>query len=202
MKPFIAVLVVLLLMAGGAGYYFFYYPPVLMERATRGTLQQFADAVVTQDRARVGEALQAMLTDDARIKLEIRFFTVGAQVPPMVQDFDKPEFMRFIDNILFSMTAYGYEPELETFVLSDDARAAAVTFSSRHWADGTSHYGGLSVDMRFSSTDGMCKGEVVFEGQTPRLRLADCGMTLMRVPKPGQAEKLRGEAVRDFLLKN
>lgn len=195
-----SAIVALLLIAGGV-YYFAYYPPTLMKRATRDALDQFAAAVATKDRAKIGESLQALLTDDAKVKLEVRFFTIGVQVPPMVQEFDKPGFIHFIDTVLYPMTDYFYEPKLESFESSADRQSAAVQWSSNQWADGNAYFGGAAVEMRFSSVDASCRGEAAFSEMKPRLRLADCGLTLMRVPKPGQESKLRGEALRDLLIK-
>lgn len=196
----IRVLVFFAALVAGASYYFLYHPPVVMKRATDKALMQFSEAVATKDRAKVGESLQALLTDDATIHLEVNFFSItGNPPPPMVQDFDKASFIRFIDNTLYPLTDYMYSPNLKKFALAGDKQSAAVTFTSKEWADGSNYYGGIAVNMRFSS-DTTCEGKAVFSGKQARLQQATCSMQFRAVPKPQDLEKLQNmEGMRDYL---
>jgi len=200
MRLFLPLLLALLLIAGGT-YYQFYYPPMVKKHATEHALQHFADAVATKDRAKIGEALQQWLTDTAHIRLEIGFFSLAQPEggKPATEDFDKPTFITFIDNILYSLSDYDYRAQLHDFSLSADGKIASVAFASQAWGDGMSYYGGTGINMRFSS-DSACEGEVAFDGEKPRLDKVTCKMQLRSVPKPGEAEKLQNpETLREFL---
>lgn len=189
---------------GGIFYYLNYYPPNMLKNRTQEALDAFAASVATKDRTKVTESLRALLTDDAKIQLNISFFSmVKTNVnKPVTQDFTKETFINFIDNTLYPLTDYSYTPTLETFTLADDAQTAAVTFTSKQWADGASLFGGVSVDMR-TSADATCEGQVRFTGDNTQLVQATCSMTLRTVPKPGQAHKIQSsaDAMREYLQK-
>lgn len=199
MKIFFAILAVAL---AAFGYFQFFYPPTVLKRATASQLQQFSDAVATQDRTKVTEVLGTMLTDDAKIRLEVTFLHIIQQNNTVwAQDFDKVSFTAFIDNLLYTTHDYNYIPRLANFALSEDRSQAAVTFTSKEWADGNAYYGGIAVDSRFSS-ETECEGQVRFENQMPRLSQATCKIGFRSVPKPGAADKLKNsESLRDLLLK-
>jgi hypothetical protein len=198
----IVTLLVLVALIGAGIYWQFFYPPTVLKRATQTSLTQFTEAVATKDRAQISQALEALLTEDAEVRLEVSFFSVTRQLPPVVQEFpDRDSFIRFMDNLLYTLSDYAYEPMLQEFKLSDDRAGADVSFSSKQWADGTSYYGGIAVGMRFSSTDTLCAGSVRFEGERARLAMADCKLSLMSVPKPGEAAKIQGETLKEYLLK-
>lgn len=185
-KSLIAVLVAI---AAGS-YYFFYYPPVVLKRATGDALEQFSASVATKDRAQVAEALRALLSEDAAIRLEVNFFTLPGQGrPALTERFDKRTFIAFIDNTLYPLADYEYMSHLEEFVLADDKQSAQVVFSSKEWADGNSYYGGAAIMTRFSSQT-RCEGEVTFAADAPQLTQADCVMQFRSVPKPGEAQRL------------
>ena len=198
MKKWLLLFVALLIAA--VSYYEFFYPPRVLRRAAEDALKQFAGAVASQDRAEVGKALEKFLADDARVTLEVNFFSATRQVPAMTQDFTKPSFITFIDNTLFPLTDYAYEPEIRDFSLSPDGKMAAVVFTSREWADGNNYYGGLSIATRFSS-ETTCKGEVGVAPEGILLQRVDCSMQLRSVPKPGEYQKLRQspEALQDLI---
>lgn len=184
-------------------YYFFYYPPVVMKRQAAHALESFADVVETKDRAKISQALQDLLTDDAKIRLEVHFFSITqANNPPVVQDFDKESFVSFIDNTLYPLTDFAYYPDLKKFSLAEDRQSAGVTFSSREWADGANYYGGVSVNMRFSS-DTVCEGTAAFAAESVKLRDAVCRMQFRAVPKPQDIEKMQNnaDAMREYLTK-
>jgi hypothetical protein len=200
MQKIIIFLVVLSSIAGIA-YWQFFYPPHILKNQTEAALEQFADRVATKDRTKIGEALNDLLADDAKITLGVSFFSITRQNPAVVQNFDKANFIHFIDTVLYPMTDYAYEPVLETFELADDRQSAAVMFSSKEWADGNNYYAGTQVAMRFSSIDTKCTGQVAFADKKASLREADCTLTLMMVPKPGEAEKIKGDVLKDYLMK-
>lgn len=185
----------------GWGYYHFLYPPSVLRRATEKTLEGFADSVATHDRAAIGAVLQRSLADAAKIHLEVSFFSLTqTQGKPVTQDFDKAGFIRFLDNVLYTLENYTYQPELQGFTLSKDGASADVTFTSLEWADGTSYYGGVAVGMRFTSTTD-CTGRVVFREKAPLLEQASCAVHMHAVPKPEEAVKIQQnpEALRQLL---
>ena len=199
MKRFIIIVVILAL--AGCGYYFF-YPPLVLQRQTEKAFSDFSKMLALHDRAKVGEGLQKILSSTAQIHLEVRTISLsqldgGA---PVVQDFDKPAFITFIDNILFTLTEYYYEPEVVDFVLAADKKSAAVTFTSREWGDGITYYGGTGINTRFSSNS-TCEGQVHFEGKNTLLDKASCTLRMTSVPKPEEAQKVQEnpEALRQLL---
>ncbi|MDX2074150.1 MAG: hypothetical protein SFX19_07300 [Alphaproteobacteria bacterium] len=181
MKAIVPLLVALVILLVAMG---FYYVSGEKKRAVQVSLQNFSDAVATKDRARVSEALTALLTDDAKIHLTVHFFSIGNTRPAMDENFDKAGFITFVDNILYSLTDYSTTPSLESL----DSDTGAVRFTSAEWADGANMMGGVSVNMRYSSST-ECTGSAVFENDTARLSQADCQLQFRQVPKPGQEGK-------------
>lgn len=199
MRRLIAILV--LLAAGG--YYLFFYTPRLLEMDTVRALEEFGEAIATGDRAKVAQALDARLDAQARVHLSVEWLSLtqrGRQ--PVMQDLDRENFLRFVDNVLYSLEAYAYAPQLEVFRLNKEHNEADVVFTSKEWGDGKSYYGGISVMMRFSS-DTRCEGKVVFEQKRAKLREAHCSMQLRAVPKPEEAYKIQQnpEAMQQFLMR-
>jgi len=188
-----------------AGYYFL-YPPKVLERKTEAALMDFAKVVATKDRAKIGQALGRLLTDDAKIHLDVSFFSLskieetGSGGKVVGQDFDKASFLTFIDNILYTLEDYSYEPVLRDFTLSPDHKNATITFASREFADGVSYYGGTAVNVRFSSVT-FYDGDVSFAGAQPALDKLTFKMELRMVPKPDQAAKFQNnpDAIRQLL---
>lgn len=189
MRKYLSVAAILA--AAWAGYYFL-YPKAVLARYTQDVLDEVSRAVASKDRAVVGETLKKYMTDDAQIHLEVRMFSITQPEggKPEAQDFDRTVFLNFIDNILYSLTDYNYEPMLQQFDLSTDHKSAAVTFNSKEWADGKSYFAGTPVNMRFSS-DTQCTGHVIFENKKPLLDKADCAMQLRAIPKPEDMYKLQ-----------
>jgi len=178
---FIALGVVILFILAGL-YINVFSPTAVMRSNTEKALQQFADAVETQDRAKVGEALTKFLSEDATIHLEVTFSAINsANVRPMTQDFTKATFITFIDNILYTVSDYHYRPTLQEFLLGEN-NMAKVQFTSGQWADGPSFYSGVSLMMHFSG-DAQCNGETVFENEQPKLKSANCSLLLRSVTK-------------------
>ncbi len=181
MKNIASLLIALTLLMGGMGYY---YVSGEKKREAQAALQQFADAVASKDQKKVSAALTQLLTDDAKIHLTVNFFSIGNARPAMDQDFDKAQFITFIDNILYSLTDYSYTPSLTSL----NSKTGAVTFHSSEWADGANMMGGVSLNMRYSSSS-ECTGNVTFENKTARLTQATCQLQFRQVPKPGQEGK-------------
>ncbi len=179
-------------MAGGL-YYTLFYPPSVMKRNTEAALQRYADAVETQDRAKVGAALAELLTDDAKVHLEVTFSTISAaNTRPMTQDFDKPAFLAFVDNILFTLTDYHTRPKLEEFALNGET--ANIQFKATQWADGPTYYTGVALMAHFTG-DTQCSGEAVFTALQPKLKSANCTILLRSVAKTDS------NSVQDMLKK-
>lgn len=193
------LLIGLVLAIAGGSYYFFFHPPVVMKRAAEKSLAEFAEAVESQDRAKVGEALNRLLTDDAKIRLEVSFLTFPrTDRPALIQDFpDKAAFLKFMDNVLYTLTDIHYQPVLERFELAQDKQSAQVKFTSKQWADGDSMVGGTSVGMRYSG-EASCEGAAVFA--PARLHSVTCKFALLSVPRQDQMQRLRSsDAVREML---
>jgi hypothetical protein len=189
------------LAAAGAGYYFGFYPPVVKEREAARALDSFAQAIASKNRATITQSLEGLLAADARIRLSVHMFAIGQPGrPALVQEFDKPAFIRFIDNTLYPLTDYGYSARIVSFSLKNDSEAD-VALASKEWADGSDMYGGVAVNMRFSS-DTQCTGSVRFAGEAPQVAQLSCEMQFRSVPKPGEAQRLNNiDGLRDLLIK-
>ncbi len=202
MKNLITILLLVVVFIGAGLYYSFAYPPNVLKKRTDAALQSFAESVATKDRAKISESLKTLLTDDAKIQLNISFFSfIQANAnKPITQDFNKDTFISFIDNVLYPLIDYSYTPTLENFTLSEDEQTASVTFTSKQWADGAALFGGVAVDTR-TSADATCEGQVRFAGDKAQLAQAVCAMTLRTAPKPGQEHKIQSstEAMREYL---
>jgi len=195
MKNLIALLVAVLVIGGGLLAWHFSEAQV-KKRSVQESLDQFAQAVASKDRAKVGAVLTSLLTYDAKIRLEVHFFSITNARPAMEQDFDKTQFIKFIDNTLYPLTDYSYTPALQSF----DEASGAVTFTSKEWADGANMMGGIAINMRYGS-DSTCEGKAVFENKTAKLAQANCRLQFRQVPKPGQQEKFTNAATLQDLLK-
>lgn len=173
----------MLLVAAG-GYYYYFYPPVVLKHATQHALVDFSKVVASKDRAKVVDSLKSLLSDSAKIRLEVDFLPVtgsnGTSI--MAQDFDKPDFITFIDNTLYSLSDYSYTPRLTQFVLNPDRKTAVVEFTSQEWGEGMAYYGGMGAATRFRS-DTSCQGEVAFEQNQVQLSKVSCKMQLRSAPK-------------------
>jgi hypothetical protein len=197
-----AIVVVALITLAGV-YYFFFHPPVVMKRQTNAALETFEQSVDTKDRAQIVKTLSELLTDDAAVRLEINFFSITQQnAPATVQDFNKQQFLGFIDNTLYPLTDYDYDAYLEEFTLVDDKQSAQLMFTSKEWGDGKNYYGGSAVEMRFSS-DTACQGVVTFATGKPQLKQVICKMQFRAIPKPGEIGKMQGnmDIMKDYLTK-
>lgn len=198
MKKILIALVAIIIGAAVYGL----YPPLVKKRQAAAVLDQFAATVATKDRAKIGAFLTDTLADDAKIHLEAQVFSISQpdNAKPILQDFDKPAFIAFVDNILFSMTDYDYAAELADFTLGQDGHAADLRFTSQEWADGPEHYAGVAVNMRFSSNT-ECDGHVQFQGKAVRMDNVSCVQHLRMVPKPGEAIKMQQnpEVLQHFL---
>lgn len=198
--PLIILVGAALAMLGGL-YFQFYWPPNAAKREVEKALQQFAAAVETQDRAQVSAALNALIADGATIRLNVEILAVTQQTgqKPVMQDFDKAEFIRFIDNILYTVTDSHYYPKLKTLEYRDDGRPMPVAFTSNERGEGSSYYAGVPVAMRFT-TDTACTGQVIFTGDAPQLSQASCDVGLRMLPKAGSNQTLfDNNGVREML---
>jgi hypothetical protein len=199
----IKTIVAVVLITLGGVYYFLFHPPVVLKRATKEMLATFEAAVDTKTSIAIERALTAMLTEDAQVRLEVQFFSITQQnAPAVVQDFNKPQFIAFIDNTLYPLSDYDYYPVLQSFELADDKQSAQVTFTSKEWGDGKNYYGGTSIEMRFSS-DTECQGTVLFADKKPLLKQAVCKVSFRAVPKPSEIGKMQGnmDVMKDYLTK-
>ena len=187
----------------GSVYYSFLYPPHLLYKETQKALEAFAEAVRSQDRAKVGDVLRAHIADDAAIHMEVNIFSLTQNsAKPMSSDFTKQSFLTFMDNVLYPLEHYEYQPELTEFTLNKARDGADVQFTSREWADGHNHYAGVEVGMRFSS-ETECSGHVLFVQKVPMIDKANCQVAMRMVPKPEEAYKLQSnsEAMQQFLAR-
>lgn len=183
MKGVIPLVVMALLLAGGMAAYYF-SEGQSRSREMRAGLRKISDVVATKDRAKIGAALNEFLTDDAQIHLSVQFFAIGNQPPVMDQQFDKAQFITFIDNLLYSSTDYGNNTQLATL----DVKSSEITFVSNDWADGANMLGGTSIDMRYTLSS-ECTGTAYFALKA-QLQKADCKVSFHQIPKPGQEGKI------------
>lgn len=187
MKPLIGMLVAVLSMMFAFYAYYNFYPPQANKKIIQASLDHFSETIATKDRAQISESLNTLLADDARIHLEVYMFSLrSGGRPPFVQDFDKAQFIKFIDDTLYTLTDYAYTPRLEHYKHAD----GAIHFTSTEWADGANMLGGVKVDMRFSSQT-ECDGFAVVQKKIAQLKSANCKMQFRQVPKPGQAGKFQ-----------
>jgi hypothetical protein len=200
MARLLAAAAFIALVAGGC-FYYLAYPPVVLKRQTVHALEAFAQSVKTKDRTKISEQLGTLLGESAIVHLEVNLFSLTQQdKPPMLQrDFSKQEFIPFVDNTLYPLSDYDYQPQLESFALAGDGQTADVMFSSKEWADGVSYYAGTAVQMRYSS-DTACGATLHFVAKQPVIDRLSCAMALRMVPKPGEREKMMNpEALRQLL---
>lgn len=201
MKTLLTIFALLLLALGGGLYYQYLYPPSAAKRQVENALKTFAAAVETQDRAKVGAALDALITDDATIRLDVEIMAVTQQTgrKPVSQDFSKAEFIAFMDNILYTVTDYHYYPKLQQLEYRDDGRPMPTVFTAGARGEGSSYYAGVQVMMQFH-TDSNCTGQVVVSGGAPQLSQASCHVGLRMIPKSGTNQTLfDNKAVKQML---
>jgi hypothetical protein len=183
MTKLIALIVLILLLAVAGGYYYL-YPPELMKRQTQKALTDFSKAVASKDRGKIALALNTIMTNPVKMRLEVDFLPVTGtgSASGMAQDFDKSGFITFIDNTLYSLTDYGYVLQLNQFMLDTDKKTAKAEFTSQEWGDGMAYYGGMGICSHFNS-ETLCDGEVDFAGNQAHLDKATCKTQLRSSPK-------------------
>ena len=193
-KSIFPLLALLLILSIGMAWYYFSDGQV-QKRAVQASLTRFSEAVATKDRAKISAALGELLTPDAKIRLEVYFFSVTGGRPTTAQDFDKAGFIRFIDTTLYPLTDYGHTPTL----VSLDTTTGSIEFTSSEWADGANMMGGISLNMRYGSSTS-CKGIRAMEAGVAKLKEASCTLQFRQVPKPGQEGKFLSQKGLNNLL--
>jgi hypothetical protein len=193
------------LLAGGS-YYHWLYPPNVMKRSAIAMLESFNTAAESKDRAQVASTLAAHLAPDANIRLEVQFLALTGEGRPIVQEFpDTQSFITFIDNVLYPLSEFGYRGQLESFTMTEPYQSAELVFHSLEWGDGRSLYGGLGIEMRYSSTS-ECHATARYTNDKnahPTLSRLQCKVRMRMVPKPGQASQLRDlNALSDLIKEN
>lgn len=181
----------ILIIAAGL-YYQLYYPQNVLEKRTQAALDSFAKSVNLNSRDAVGEALHQLIDEDAIIQLEVNFFTFGQQGAgrSIKQDFTKDEFILFMDSVLYPLTAYGYEAQLEQLILAEDNGSGDVKFISSQWAEGTSFMGGVSLATRFNST-AECEGQAAFYEHQVLLNRARCVVSIRPLVKESPSDIMK-----------
>ena len=203
MSAKLAAFIVAFLAVAAVGYYFVaVYPPVVLKRATQHALDAMRDAVESKDRTKVSAGLETFLTEESAVRLDVSFFSIIQQDGGSVhrQDFDRPGFVAFIDNLLYPSDDYGlYSAQIESFELSADRTAADIGFFAKVWADSLSYYGGTGVRMRYSA-DGDCKAHVLFMEKKAQFDKLQCKVMMRSVPRPEETAKMRDPKVlQEFL---
>ena len=188
MKFILVGIAALLFVVLSGAYYYFAWPPMVLRHKTEHALVTFNRAVATHDRAKISEALKTLLAPQAHIKLEISFFSPLKQnVPATVQDFDKEQFLAFVDNVLYSLKTYSFDATLHGFTLSADRKMADVVFNSQNTAEDLLFYAGMGANMHFNA-DIVCTGRADFGDAEPVLDNAECTVQLTMSAQQGQAE--------------
>lgn len=169
------IALLLALAIASAGGYFLFFAPSAAERQLQSVLDDMQRSVATKDRAKIAEALEALLADDAKITLVISFPSFGnGASKSVVQPFDKTGFIQFIDNILYSMNDYGFTAK------THGSKARAMLVKGEAWSDGLSYNGGIGIPMRFT-TDDQC--EMYITGTLPlHIHQMDCQVMLHLAP--------------------
>lgn len=174
---------------------------MVLKHRTEQALEEFSNAVATKDRAKIGEALGKYLAETAKPHLEVTIISLSQpEGKTSTQDFDKPDFITFIDNTLYALDDYHYEAALQNFNLATNKKSASVTFSSKEWADGKEYYLGTTMKMRYHSNT-LCEGEVDFDGNKTELAAVNCKMTMTIVPKPEELLKSQNPEALGQLLR-
>lgn len=200
MSPKLLLGLVVAFIIGGI-YYAFFYPPNRLRHRTEDAVASFNAVFETKDRAKIGEALNGFLTDDAHVKLTVEFVALGGQAPaPLAQDFTKAEFIKFFDNILYSLEDYSLRAQMEAFQLDNDHQGAVVTLPSSEWGDSTSsnYYAGTTINVRYGGETN-CNTHMRFEDGKPKLNDAICTIQIRVLPRAGEAtgKALNPQELRD-----
>ena len=157
----------------------------IYRRATQHALDTFSEAVAIKQTAKLGSAFKYYLANNAKIHLEVGF--VSLQNPQgntsEAQDFDKPTFYMFIDNILYSLQDYHVDFHLQNFKLDAEKKSASLTFTSKAWGDSELSYGDVHTNTHFTA-DSTCEGYVLFDENTnPTFDTLNCKVRLTSLPK-------------------
>lgn len=203
MRTLIFILVVLLVAGGGIYYYYHIYPPVVLRSQVQDRLAAFDTAVGTKQRGNVTGMLGELLAEDARIGLNVGFYTLSQRHgnTPSAQEFTKESFVAFIDNLLYTLEEYSSLSQLQTFRLAEDRKTATTDFHLQGAATGMSYYGGLGVGMQFSA-DTNCQADISFALTPPQMTRLTCEVKFRSSPKPSEVEKLKTpEAYQQLMLR-
>lgn len=187
MKNIATLLLVLVVLAGAMVFYHFSDAQV-KKRAVLTRLGQWQEAVSTKDREKVTAALSDILSEDARVHLKVEFFSLLGSRPAMEQNFDRLQFIAFVDNILYSLSDYSTAPSLQNV----DGKTDSFNFTSAEWGDGNNMLGGQAVAMRYGSNT-ECTGKALFEDNAAKFTEVNCTLQFHQVPKPGQERKILNE---------
>lgn len=190
MRRILLILLVVIMMP--LVYLRFFYPPNVLERETKNAIAQFSIGVMSQDRAVVQESLQNLLSDDAKVQLEVSVLQVLNEQggPVTTQDFDKTSFVTFVDNILYTLTDYNYESWVDRFKLSEDYKTAQFDYSSQAAASGGAYYAGTKIPMRFTA-DISCGGQVSYDTGNPQITSMHCSVKFRSLPQTSATGKSR-----------
>ncbi|MDX1975278.1 MAG: hypothetical protein SFT92_06340 [Rickettsiales bacterium] len=196
-----AILAVLILGMIVGIYLQFFSQGAARERAVTALLNSITETVNGQDRAKIGAAFNDALTDDAKVHLAVQFATLAQpDAPAVIQDFDKASFLPFIDNLLFSLSAYQMQYQITEQLPNAVPDELIVRFNVQQSADGNAYYAGITVQSRFM-LQGACEMLLRFEGKKPRIANLSCNQRVRNSPKSEEASKLRGnpEAMRALM---
>lgn len=185
-------------------YYYYLSPDQRKKWAVESALFELRDAAEASERKRVGYVIEDYLAPSAKVRLNVHFFKMlKPEGAPQSLTFDEPSLINFVDNILYSMQMYRFEPQLDLFELNDDKNIASVAFRADAWSDGETHYAGVKVMSRFSA-DVDCKARVVYaKGDSdPLIQEMTCDVHVRVVPKADEASKIsqNPEALKQLLL--
>jgi hypothetical protein len=191
MRKAIIAAVLILVIAASVAYYQFLYPPTLFKHKVQHALDDFSTTVSTKDQSKIKQALNLLLSDSSKVQLEVSFYNLSQPTgsPLLAQDFDKLSFLTFVDNIVYSLDAYGMTPHIQICDLDKEHKTAKIMFTSSEWAEGKSYYGGISMNTRFS-TETTCTSDVTFNSTFVIVDSLTCKMKLLSLPKDGEEKKM------------
>lgn len=196
------------MVAGGiallAGIFYIQYihPTRKLRVRTEAVFDKLREATEESKREEVGYVLENYISPTAKIILNVHFFSLSQQKKDeSALSFDKPSFIRFVDNVIYSMESYHFFGDLSTFELNDAHTMAMVSFKAKAWADGKNHYGGLEIMSRFS-TDATCEAQVIFVDAEPFIEQMTCDVPVRIVPKAEEAGRISQDpnALKDLIL--
>ena len=178
LRPALIVAALLALLA--SGYSFLFSATAHYRHQVQLALDGLAQAVETQDAAKVHAYLESTIHEFAHISLEVHFSVPGQnQKAPPPELFGKTEFLSVIDNTLYSVNNYHFKARAGELVLAGDKATATLDFTAESSAHGVST-ALMEAGMDFR-TPATCHAKVMFDTNArPVIADLNCVVTIQK----------------------